>query len=246
MIFYRLGVAILALTLFGSVECSSDSPSLSARMLRAFSISLALDSPSATGRLKEKMWTALSGRNMLDFIELFGFTVNTKGGELFIPIKDFNGSKPDVNAKKYGTTPLLHVIDDGQKLNDGNIAWVNFLLLQGADINMADDAQQWTPLTCAITGRKHKMIKFLIEGGANATFKAAHGQSPIECAFDTSIGMVGMIVPHVPRAAVQECINNKLATATNSYAQAQAIIYVVAAKRAMEKEEKESEDERSF
>lgn len=79
----------------------------------------------------------------------------------------------DMDAKSYGETPLLKVA--GKKIND--VALARILVGNGAKVNV-QDTQGNTPLYHAIMNKNEKMIKLLLDNGADMYITNKRGDSP--------------------------------------------------------------------
>lgn len=85
---------------------------------------------------------------------------------------------PVNRAGRNGTTPLAHVV----RADKGNrVELVQWLLAQGADVNIAD-AKGQTALHVAAASGKREIIQLLLDHAGNSTLKDAQGRTPRDVA----------------------------------------------------------------
>lgn len=67
----------------------------------------------------------------------------------------------------------------------GKYDFATYLIERGADLNIVDKEDRWTPLMYAAQKQNLKMIHLLIERGANPNYKDIDGFTPLSVAVDT-------------------------------------------------------------
>ncbi len=129
----------------------------------AVSIVGTAESTSASAEQRNnRMWKAIENSDAPALLRLFGFEEKLINDRL-IPerIKGFRGSKPYINAKMDGTTPLLWAVD-----NDPSI--IPTLMFLGADPNLLNDDLNKTPLTRAVELENEDVVAYLLANGADS------------------------------------------------------------------------------
>ncbi len=82
----------------------------------------------------------------------------------------------DLNeADTSGRTPLIHAV----LAEKPSPRLIQFLVDKGADVNVADSAQQWTALAYAIEARQLAIAKLLLDLGANPDVPDLFGNTPL-------------------------------------------------------------------
>ena len=90
-------------------------------------------------------------------------------------VKQHLAAGADVNAKRYGTTPLHSAAFDGHK------QLVELLIDNGADVNAKDEIEG-TPLHNAALGGHKEIAELLIAKGADVNAKDDAGKIPLDVA----------------------------------------------------------------
>lgn len=106
------------------------------------------------------------------------------GEQLLLLCENFNSTscmktalllKPRLNRRFSdfgGTTPLIYLVDSlNNKSADTSLAGIDLLLASGADLEFADE-EGWTPLLVAVASGKLRLVKAIIEHGAQINRKA--------------------------------------------------------------------------
>ena len=95
------------------------------------------------------------------------------GGGDVEAVKEFLAADADVNAKRYGWTPLCEAAINGHK----EIA--ELLIANGADVNAKDD-RGWTPLHLAASGGHKEIAELLFANDADVNAKDDDGDTPLD------------------------------------------------------------------
>ena len=90
-------------------------------------------------------------------------------------VKEFLAAAADVNAKRYGWTPLCEAAINGHK------EITELLIANGADVNAKDD-RGWTPLHLAGSGGQKEIAELLIANAADLNAKDSDGDTPLDWA----------------------------------------------------------------
>lgn len=82
-----------------------------------------------------------------------------------------------------GRTALMHAV----LAEDATPDFVEFLIANGVDVDASDQAQEWTALHFAARDQKPKIVKAIIEGGAQIDPLDVYGNTPLwRCVMNSS------------------------------------------------------------